>query len=158
MCIRALRAISFSHSWPHSLIHSLILLRVILWFNLYRKTSPELNPLTLEEKQEIVSAIGLSKGHWFKCPQGHIYCIGECGGAMERSKCPECKAVIGGERHMLVEGNTLASEMDGAHYPAWSEQANMRNYGFQWELPLFRKKLLRRAVSQPAQQALLGRF
>ena len=50
---------------------------------------------------------------------------------MERSKCPECKAVIGGERHMLVEGNTLASEMDGAHYPAWSEQANMRNYGFQ---------------------------
>ncbi|XP_015758492.1 PREDICTED: NFX1-type zinc finger-containing protein 1-like isoform X3 [Acropora digitifera] len=96
-----------------------------------RKTSPELNPLTLEEKQEIVSAIGLSKGHWFKCPQGHIYCIGECGGAMERSKCPECEAVIGGERHMLVEGNTLASEMDGAHYPAWSEQANMRNYGFQ---------------------------
>ncbi|XP_015758537.1 PREDICTED: NFX1-type zinc finger-containing protein 1-like [Acropora digitifera] len=96
-----------------------------------RKTSPELNLLTLEEKKEIVSAIGLSKGHWFKCPRGHIYCIGECGGAMERSKCPECKAVIGGERHMLVEGNTLASEMDGAHYPAWSEQANMRNYGFQ---------------------------
>ena len=50
---------------------------------------------------------------------------------MERSKCPECEAVIGGERHMLVEGNTLASEMDDAHYPAWSEQANMRNYGFQ---------------------------
>ncbi|KAK2561506.1 NFX1-type zinc finger-containing protein 1 [Acropora cervicornis] len=96
-----------------------------------RKTSPELNPLTLEEKKEIVSAIGLSKGHWFKCPRGHIYCIGECGGAMERSKCPECKAVIGGERHTLEEGNTLASEMDGAQYAAWSEQANMRNYVFQ---------------------------
>ena len=148
------------HSFIHSITHSLIHLRVILWFNLYRKTSSELNPLTLEEKKQIVSAIGLSKGHWFKCPRGHIYCIGECGGAMERSKCPECKAVIGGERHMLEEGNTLASEMDGAQYPAWSEQANMRNYGFQWEcgLPLFRKKLSKREVAQPAQQALLGRL
>ena len=50
---------------------------------------------------------------------------------MERSKCPECNAVIGGERHTLVEGNTLASEMDGAQYAAWSERANMRNYEFQ---------------------------
>ena len=95
----------------------------------FRRTEPALNPLTPEEKRQIVKAIGLSKGHWFKCPRGHVYAIGECGGAMETSKCPECKAVIGGTRHKLVEGNQLASEMDNAQYPAWSEQANLANYG-----------------------------
>ena len=50
---------------------------------------------------------------------------------MESSKCPECEAVIGGERHTLAEGNALASEMDGAQYAAWSEQANLGNYEFQ---------------------------
>ena len=94
----------------------------------FRRTEPALNPLTPEEKRQIVKAIGLSKGHWFKCPRGHVYAIGECGGAMETSTCPECKAVIGGTRHKLVEGNQLASEMDNARYPAWSEQANLANY------------------------------
>jgi len=93
-----------------------------------RKAYPSLNPLTPEEKKKIVSAIGLSKGHWFKCPKGHIYCIGECGGAMERSTCPECGAVIGGANHGLEEGNELAPEMDGANHAAWSEQANLQNY------------------------------
>ena len=32
--------------------------------------------LSKEEKMMIVKAIGLEKGHWFKCPNGHIYCIG----------------------------------------------------------------------------------
>ena len=34
--------------------------------------------ITEEERIEIVKAVGLSKGHWFKCPNGHYYCIGEC--------------------------------------------------------------------------------
>ena len=54
----------------------------------FRRTEPAPNPLTPEEKRQIVKAIGLSKGHWFKCPRGHVYAIGECGGAMETSKCP----------------------------------------------------------------------
>ncbi len=32
--------------------------------------------LSKEEKLMIVKAIGLKQGHWFKCPKGHIYCIG----------------------------------------------------------------------------------
>ena len=71
--------------------------------------------------------MGLKQGHWYKCPQGHIYAITECGGAMEKSKCPDCGAVIGGEHHRLVEDNQVATEMDGARYSAWSEQANMEN-------------------------------
>lgn len=93
-----------------------------------RQSHPTLAPLTEEEKKVIVSAIGLSKGHWFKCPMGHIYVIGECGGAMERSTCPECGAVIGGANHRLEDGNELAPEMDGANHAAWSEQANLQNY------------------------------
>ena len=75
-----------------------------------------------------MAAIGLPKGHWFKCPKGHYYAIGECGGAMQRSTCLECGAVIGGERHTLEGDNQLATEMDGAQHPAWSEQANLQNY------------------------------
>ncbi|NXS45373.1 ZNFX1 protein, partial [Balaeniceps rex] len=76
------------------------------------------------ERVQIVSAIGCPRGHWFKCRNGHIYVIGDCGGAMERSKCPECHAVIGGTNHTLDSTNSLASEMDGATHAAWSETAN----------------------------------
>ncbi|XP_071959185.1 NFX1-type zinc finger-containing protein 1-like [Antedon mediterranea] len=81
-----------------------------------------------EERLQIVKAIGLSKGHWFKCPKGHIYAIGECGGATVESVCPECKSKIGGKKHHLRDDNKLASEMDDAQYASWSEQANMENY------------------------------
>ena len=84
--------------------------------------------LTDVERIEIVEAIGLSKGHWFKCPNGHFYCIGECGGAMEEGKCPECGAGIGGQHHTLLEDNQLAPEMDGARHAAWSEMANLENF------------------------------
>ena len=37
------------------------------------------------ERDEIVAAMkeeGIS-GHWYSCPNGHVYNIGDCGGAME---------------------------------------------------------------------------
>ena len=80
-----------------------------------------------EEKIKIVSAIGLSKGHWYKCPNGHYYCIGECGGATQRSQCPDCGSTIGGEGHRLAEGNRHAGEMDGSQYAAWSDATNIAN-------------------------------
>ncbi|NXL91409.1 ZNFX1 protein, partial [Alectura lathami] len=76
------------------------------------------------ERVQIVSAIGCPRGHWFKCRNGHVYVIGDCGGAMERSRCPECHAVIGGANHTLDSTNSLAPEMDGATHAAWSETAN----------------------------------
>ena len=48
---------------------------------------------------------------------------------MERSTCPKCGAAIGGANHRLEEGNAVAPEMDGASHAAWSEQANLQNYG-----------------------------
>lgn len=57
--------------------------------------------ISLEEKVMIFKAMGLSAvrgsfgGHWYTCSNGHLYTVGECGGAMERGICPECKEQIG---------------------------------------------------------------
>jgi hypothetical protein len=75
--------------------------------------------ITESERKVIVQAMGFTKGHWFKCPNGHIYSIADCGGAMVVSKCNECGARIGGTNHQLLSDNALASEMDGAVRPAW---------------------------------------
>ncbi|XP_054753251.2 NFX1-type zinc finger-containing protein 1-like [Lytechinus pictus] len=75
--------------------------------------------ITEQERVQIIKAVGLSQGHWYKCPKGHVYAIGECGGAMEESKCPECGAKIGGRSHRLTAENRVATEMDGANRPAW---------------------------------------
>lgn len=80
------------------------------------------------EKKEILSAMGFARGHWYSCPNGHVYCIADCGGAMHESKCNECGATIGGGNHSLRSDNRVATEMDGARHSAWSEQANMLNY------------------------------
>uniref|UniRef100_A0A8D0HDW3 RZ-type domain-containing protein n=1 Tax=Sphenodon punctatus TaxID=8508 RepID=A0A8D0HDW3_SPHPU len=77
-----------------------------------------------EERVQIVEAMGFPRGHWFKCRNGHVYAISDCGGAMERSRCPECQGIIGGENHALDRSNELAPEMDGATHAAWSEIAN----------------------------------
>ncbi|KAL3848155.1 hypothetical protein ACJMK2_019032 [Sinanodonta woodiana] len=78
-----------------------------------------------EEKTAILKAMDLSKGHWFKCPKGHIYAIGDCGGATVESKCPECGATIGGQGHALRADNAVATEMDGANMSAYDAAANM---------------------------------
>jgi hypothetical protein len=75
-----------------------------------------ISPPTREERDQIVKAMGLAKGHWFQCRQGHIYAIGECGGAMERGTCPECKDVIGGASHRPEGGNEEAQEIYGSRY------------------------------------------
>ncbi|XP_020560953.1 E3 ubiquitin-protein ligase RNF213 isoform X3 [Oryzias latipes] len=41
---------------------------------------------------------------WYTCPNGHPCTIGECGQPMQRSRCVDCGAVIGGENHAPVDG------------------------------------------------------
>ncbi|KAM4740439.1 NFX1-type zinc finger-containing protein 1 isoform 2-T2 [Anableps anableps] len=81
-----------------------------------------------EERKMIVSAMRMPPGHWHKCPNGHVYVITECGGANQRSNCPDCKASIGGENHRLDSGNQVATEMDGSQHSAWSEANNILNF------------------------------
>jgi len=49
--------------------------------------------------------ISAHRGHWFTCPNGHIFSIGECGGAMQTSRCNECGEAIGGGGHTLLGTN-----------------------------------------------------
>jgi len=69
-----------------------------------------------------------AQGHWLKCSNGHIYCVTECGGPMQKSVCPECKVEIGGTNHLYVSGTVVATEMDGSRHLAWSSGNNLENY------------------------------
>ena len=73
------------------------------------------------ERREIVQAMGMGQGHWFKCPNGHIYAIGDCGGASVVSRCNECHALIGGTGHRILGDNRHAGEMDNSAGPAWPQ-------------------------------------
>ena len=42
---------------------------------------------------------------WYKCPNGHFYVVGECGGPMQVSRCPECGQKIGGQDHIPARNN-----------------------------------------------------
>jgi len=74
--------------------------------------------VTKEEKRQIFEAmsndvgsgVGNFGGHWYTCPNGHVYTIGECGGAMQESKCPECGQSVGGHNHHRVARNNVATE------------------------------------------------
>ena len=66
------------------------------------------------ERRQILHAMkDLHQGSWFKCSNGHVYAIGECGEALETAQCPECPEIVGGVRRRLVGTSTQALEMDG---------------------------------------------
>ncbi|KAA0201878.1 hypothetical protein HAZT_HAZT003220 [Hyalella azteca] len=68
-----------------------------------------------QERMQIKQALNFAgSGHWYKCPRGHVYAIGNCGLANQVSRCPEagCGAVIGGHHYQLDGSNTLATEME----------------------------------------------
>ncbi|EKM48985.1 uncharacterized protein PHACADRAFT_214556 [Phanerochaete carnosa HHB-10118-sp] len=70
-------------------------------------------PLSMQEREMIVKTFGFGyTGHFYNCPNGHPYTIGECGGAMETSTCPECGERIGGGGHRLLGSNTAAKEFE----------------------------------------------
>ena len=96
-----------------------------------QRRHPEITGITQKEKQMIHRALGAKPGSWYKCRNGHYYNIGECGGAMEEAKCPECKSTIGGSQHRLRADNTHAGDFDGSQHAAWSTGANLANYDLQ---------------------------
>ncbi|KIO31499.1 hypothetical protein M407DRAFT_67796 [Tulasnella calospora MUT 4182] len=60
----------------------------------------------------IPSYLSATRGHFYRCRNGHPYVIGECGGAMERSRCPECGETIGGGGHTLDSSNSRAADFE----------------------------------------------
>ncbi|XP_027705939.1 E3 ubiquitin-protein ligase RNF213 [Vombatus ursinus] len=56
---------------------------------------------------------GLETVRWYVCPNGHPCSVGECGAPMERSRCVDCGARIGGENHRAVQGfNVVRDNVD----------------------------------------------
>ena len=57
--------------------------------------------------------------------------LSQCGGAMEASRCPECRAPIGGGNHRLVRSNTRAVEYEqlalegGARGNPWAPRGHL---------------------------------
>eukprot|EP01061_Rhynchopus_euleeides_P018838 TRINITY_DN31066_c0_g1_i2.p1 TRINITY_DN31066_c0_g1~~TRINITY_DN31066_c0_g1_i2.p1 ORF type:complete len:1284 (+),score=327.22 TRINITY_DN31066_c0_g1_i2:127-3852(+) len=73
------------------------------------------------------SALQLGAGHWFRCPNGHLYVIADCGGAVTGSRCPDCDAPIGGEGYGLASGNEFAGgDIDATAEPSWNVPAMQR--------------------------------
>ncbi|KAH9923478.1 uncharacterized protein BXZ73DRAFT_50943 [Epithele typhae] len=72
-------------------------------------------PLSTQEMEDIVRSFNFShRGHFYNCENGHTFVITECGGAQERSRCPECAAPIGGGNHQIDNSNTRAKEFEAA--------------------------------------------
>ncbi|PLB42026.1 putative NF-X1 finger and helicase domain protein [Aspergillus candidus] len=72
-------------------------------------------PITSEERVAIVKAMArefLGTGHWYYCENGHPFTIGECGGAVQLSRCPECGSPVGGQRHRTATGVTRATDLE----------------------------------------------
>jgi hypothetical protein len=67
--------------------------------------------ISASELLDVYKAINL-QGHWYSCPNGHVYVIGECGGAMQVSSCPECGVRIGGTHHNLEATNRPATDFE----------------------------------------------
>eukprot|EP01113_Clastostelium_recurvatum_P050099 TRINITY_DN9407_c0_g2_i1.p1 TRINITY_DN9407_c0_g2~~TRINITY_DN9407_c0_g2_i1.p1 ORF type:complete len:203 (-),score=34.37 TRINITY_DN9407_c0_g2_i1:47-655(-) len=78
----------------------------------------DIEGISLEEKKMIFSVmggdvgtgVGSFGGHWYQCPNGHVYTIGECGGAMQQTTCPECGQSVGGGDHRLDQSNSVAND------------------------------------------------
>jgi hypothetical protein len=81
----------------------------------------EIVPASRAELAGITKALGLTSGHAFACPNGHIYFIADCGGAMTEGKCPDCGATVGGENHRRRDDNQFAGDrFDDSARPAWN--------------------------------------
>ncbi|KAM3422162.1 hypothetical protein BST61_g2532 [Cercospora zeina] len=73
------------------------------------------NSISSAEMRMVVAVMsqefGVS-GHWYCCVNGHPFTIGECGGAMQQARCPECDAPIGGQDHQTAAGVTRAAHIE----------------------------------------------
>ena len=96
----------------------------------FEKVKNMLTELTTEQKLKLLMGVIINdphiqtreaRGHIYRCPNGHYYIIGECGGANQGGVCPDCGARIGGGG--LTLGHTLAP----ANARITIEEANLMN-------------------------------
>ncbi|KAI9889601.1 MAG: hypothetical protein M1814_005108 [Vezdaea aestivalis] len=72
-------------------------------------------PVTNEEKAAVFAAMAQTfqgTGHWYYCANGHPFTVGECGMPMQRARCPQCGAAVGGADHQPAEGVRRAADFE----------------------------------------------
>ncbi|GAX83659.1 hypothetical protein CEUSTIGMA_g11084.t1 [Chlamydomonas eustigma] len=67
--------------------------------------------LAAASKMEISEVASYMQSHLYRCPNGHLYVIGDCGMAMETGRCPECGESVGGGSHTLHSTNSAATDV-----------------------------------------------
>jgi hypothetical protein len=73
------------------------------------------SPVTSEEMENVVNAMAREfrgTGHWYRCRNGHPFTVGECGGPMVESVCPQCGEPIGGRHHQAADGVTRDNDVE----------------------------------------------
>jgi MoxR-like ATPase len=75
-------------------------------------TMPD-DPLYMAMQALMGAGAETGANRWYTCPNGHPFAIGQCGGAMEESKCPACGEKIGGMGHNLVGTNKVIGKTEG---------------------------------------------
>lgn len=61
--------------------------------------------LTAAEFKAINAALQydrLGRGHWWRCDQGHLFNVGNCGNPAELGRCIECRAMVGRELSLAL--------------------------------------------------------
>jgi len=94
------------------------------------RTADRYEPVSLDEQMSVIKAFKQEfgyGGHYYTCPNGHIYVIADCGGANQVSQCPECGAQVGGSGHNLLSGNRRAEDMERL-----ATQEGYRESPWQW--------------------------
>lgn len=69
--------------------------------------------IAFKETVTILKGLGTK---WYKCPNGHLYVVGECGGPMQTSVCPDCHCIIGGQSHIPAQGNNAINQFSLAMF------------------------------------------
>lgn len=73
------------------------------------------SPMKDDEWKEIMAAMKrehIGTGHWYTCENGHPFTVGECGGPMQETMCPECGSPVGGRSHVAARGVRRAEDLE----------------------------------------------
>ncbi|XP_066499023.1 E3 ubiquitin-protein ligase rnf213-alpha [Hoplias malabaricus] len=79
-------------------------LQPLLQLALYPATMQRSFIPTMPDDMLSVAQQAMGPLQWYFCPNGHPCTVGECGQPMEKSRCLDCNAEIGGINHAPVHG------------------------------------------------------
>lgn len=72
-------------------------------------------PMQDDEWKGIMAAMrreNIGTGHWYTRENGHPFAVGECGGLMQQTVCPECGSPVGGVHHQAAQGLRRAGNLE----------------------------------------------